>query len=273
MHRIFSRRRLSIIAIINLDPHSFYRPSIKKTLTQIIEAVKLYLNDGADIIDVGAVSTAPSKIYGDRPDVSEREELKKVESALKVVFDYFPNVIISVDTQRAQVAEKALSMGAQIINDVSGFKRDAKIAKVVAEFDAHCILMACRRSPGDCCTIDEVMKALTESTRIAVEAGVSEDKIAIDPGIGFGKDPRCDLHILRHLNALKVFRKPICISPSRKFFVGHVLGGVPPEKRLYGSLAAVAIAVYNGATIVRTHDVKETLEAAKIAHAIGNLKW
>ncbi len=261
------------MAIINLDPRSFYKPSIRKTLPQIVEAVKLSLNDGADIIDIGAVSTAPPKIYGDRPVVSEKEELKRVKNALKAIFDYFPNAVISVDTQRTRVAEKALSMGAQIINDVSGFKSDNRIAKVVAEFDAHCILMACKEKPGDCCTIDEVMKALMESIGIAVEAGVSEDKIAVDPGIGFGKDPRCDLHILKHLDALKAFRRPICVSPSRKFFIGSVLGGVPPEKRLYGSLAAVAIAVYNGATIIRTHDVKETLEAAKVARAIGNLKW
>ncbi|MEM4446733.1 MAG: dihydropteroate synthase [Candidatus Jordarchaeales archaeon] len=256
-----------IMAILNVSSESFYKGSIF-TDEKEIESYALKVEDaGASFIDVGGVSSAPPEIYGPRPPVSEAEELERVMRAIRTLKDV-TSLPISVDTRRASVAEAALKEGAEIINDISGFKEDNRMAHVVADFDASCVLMATINKPGDAKSIPEVRRALKESINLALDAGVSAEKILIDPGIGFGKPYECDLELLRGLRRLRVLRKPVLIGVSRKNFVGRVLGLPKPEDRLVGTVAATAVAVYNGADVVRAHDVVEAKQAALVAQAI-----
>ncbi len=256
-----------IFAVLNVGPESFYKGSVRTSPKEIKDyAVKL-IEEGADYIDIGAASTAPPEIYGTRP-VSQEEELKRVVEAVKAVREVtdFP---ISIDTQRANVAEAALSKGANAINDVSGFKSDPLLPKIAAEYDAPVIIMAAKEKPGDAQTIDEVRKSLKNSIQISKDAGIDQKKIVVDPGIGFGKPFESDLALIKDLTRLKTLLKPIMVAVSRKSFIGQVLGLKNPEDRLNGSLAATAIAVFNGANAIRTHDVKQTREAVKLAEAIA----
>ncbi|MHA1632368.1 MAG: dihydropteroate synthase [Candidatus Freyarchaeota archaeon] len=255
-----------IMAVMNLSPESFYKGSVF-TDSKSIEQYALKVEGDADILDVGASSSAPPEIYGSKP-VSEGEELERVVNAVRLLRDV-TTLPISVDTQRAKVAEAALREEAQIINDVSGFKGDPRMARVVADFDASCVLMACFKRPGDARSIEEARAALKESIKMAVEAGVEPGKIVIDPGIGFGKPYECDLEILRGLKRLKVLRRPVLVGVSRKHFIGRILGQPDPAERLVGSIAATAIAVYNGADVIRTHDAEEAKQAACVSSAIS----
>lgn len=256
-----------IFAVLNVGPESFYKGSIRTTPKEIVEYALKLIDEGADYIDVGAASTAPPEIYNTKP-VSEEVELKRVVEAVRAIREVtdFP---ISVDTQRAKVAEAALSKGANAINDVGGFKTDPEISKVVAEYDAPAIIMATFKKPGDAKTISEVRESLKSSIQIANEVGIDQNKLVIDPGIGFGKPYEFDLALIRELTRLKTLQKPILIGVSRKSFIGRVLGIKNPEDRLIGSLAATAIAVFNGANVIRTHDVKQTRETIKVAEAIA----
>nr|MDO8082282.1 dihydropteroate synthase [Candidatus Freyarchaeota archaeon] len=255
-----------IFAALNLSPESFYKGSVRTTPKEIVEYTLKLIEEGADYIDLGAVSTAPPKIYNTQFG-SEEVELRRVVEAVNAIREVtdFP---ISVDTQRARVAEAALNKGANAVNDVSGFKTDPQLSKVVAEYDAPVILMAAIEKPGDAQKISEVRESLKGSLQISRDAGIDQMKIIIDPGIGFGKPYQSDLALIRELIRLKTLQKPIMVAVSRKSFIGQVLDLKNPEERLTGSLAATAIAVFNGANAIRTHDVKQTKETVKVAEAI-----
>ncbi len=259
-----------LMAIMNLGPESFYKGSVFTDEKEIERYALMVEKEGASFLDVGGASSAPPEIYDVRP-VPENEELERVVRAVKLLRDV-TSLPISIDTRRASVAEAALKEGAEIINDVSGFKEDKRMASIAADFDASCILMATIKKPGDARSIAEVRNALKESIRLAEAAGVSPEKIVVDPGIGFGKPYECDLELLRGLRRLKVLRKPLLVGVSRKHFIGCILGLPKPADRLIGSLAATAVAVYNGADIIRTHDVVETRQAALVAQAISDLR-
>lgn len=256
-----------IFAVLNIGPESFYKGSIRTTPKEIVEYALKLIDEGADYIDLGAASTAPPEIYNTKF-VSEETELQRVVEAVKAIREVtdFP---ISVDTQRAKVADSALSKGANAINDVGGFKTDPELSKVVAEYDAPAIIMATIKKPGDAKTISEVRESLKSSLQIADEVGIDQNKLVIDPGIGFGKPHEFDLALIRELTRLKTLQKPILVGVSRKSFIGRVLDIKNPEDRLIGSLAATAIAVFNGANVIRTHDVKQTRETIKVAEAIA----
>lgn len=256
-----------IMAIMNVGPESFYKGSVFTDEKEIERHALRVESEGASFLDVGGASSAPPEIYDVRP-VPESEELERVVRAVRILKDA-TQLPISVDTRRASVAEAALKEGAEIVNDVSGFKEDKRMASVVADFDASCVLMATIKRPGDARGIVEVRGSLKESIRLAEDAGVSPEKIVIDPGIGFGKPYECDLELLRGLRRLRLLRKPLLIGVSRKHFIGCVLGIPKPEDRLIGTIAATAIAVYNGADIVRAHDVAEARQAALVAQAIS----
>lgn len=256
-----------IFAALNISPESFYKESVRTTPKEITEYVLKLIEEGADYIDLGAASTAPPKIYNTQM-VSERVELKRVVEAVKVIREVtdFP---ISIDTQRAKVAEAALNEGANAVNDVSGFKNDPQLPRIAAEYDVPAILMAAIEKPGDAQKIGEIRDSLKKSIQISKEAGIDRKKIIIDPGIGFGKPHECDIVLIRDLPRLKTLRKPLMVAVSRKSFVGKILGLKNPGERLVGSLAATAIAVFNGANAIRTHDVKQTKETVKVAEAIA----
>lgn len=229
--------------------------------------------DGADFVDVGGMSTAPylSTV------VSEKEETRRIVEAIKQI-QRVSNLPISVDTCRANVAKEALELGVDIINDVSGLKYDKKMSQVVAKYEPS--LVVCAYSPVQTSGDPVQTKSLLgQSLSIAKSAGISKDRIAIDPAIGFfrrsGKNPfytkirgdwlKRDLQVLQNLSSLKKLNLPILVSVSNKSFLGKILDKKNPADRIYGSIAAEAIAVLNGANIIRTHNVKETKDAVLVA--------
>ena len=257
-----------LVGVINLSPESFYRESVVSAKSDnIISYIEKMIRDGADIIDVGAASTAPPNKYPWARYVTEAEEIERITTFLKNVRTQITSPI-SVDTQRASVAKKALELGADIINDVSGLKSDSDMAKVIAQYDAYTFLMATNKKPGDVHSIYESYYALKESINIAQSAGINPKKIVVDPGIGFGKSTKEDLGLISNLKILRLLKKPILIGISRKAFIGDLLSLPNPKDRLYGSLAATAIAVLNSAHLIRTHDILPTKHVVTVAYQL-----
>ena len=255
-----------IMAVINLSRESFYKGSIAAS-GDVLELASSLADEGADLIDLGAVSTAPGS-----PNIDEAEERERLMPALRQILDNL-DIAVSVDTQRAKIAEESLSIGASCINDVSGLK-DGNMAKTIADHDGSAIIMASRNKPGDLLILDEIIQILGERVRLAVSAGVSSEKIAIDPGVGRWipeKKPEHDLMILDGYKRLRSLGRPVMAAVSRKSFIGTRLNLPDPMDRLCGTLGATAIAVYNGAHIVRTHDVSASLDTIRMAQAIRGM--
>jgi len=224
--------------------------------------------EGADIIDVGGESTRP----GSDP-LEIEEELSRVIPVIKALSKEI-DIPISIDTYKSEVAQKALEAGAEMINDISALRFDPKMKEVVAEYQVPVVLMHIKGTPKNMQenpyyddVIKEIIEYLKESIKMATDAGVQEGNIIIDPGIGFGKRLEDNLSILKNLKKFSILNCPILVGPSRKSFIGKILD-LPAEERLEGSLAALAIAIMNGANIVRVHDVKESKRMAGIADAI-----
>jgi dihydropteroate synthase len=255
-----------LMGVINLSRESFYKGSVAGPEAALPQARSMR-EEGADLIDLGAVSTAP----GSQP-ISEAEERERLFPALRAILENL-EIDVSVDTQRASIANEALSLGATCINDVSGLV-DSEMAATVAEHDASLIIMASRRRPGDLIGMTEIITLLGERVRAAVEAGVEVQKIAVDPGVGKWvpeKTPAHDFAILDGFRRLRSLGRPVIAAVSRKSFIGACLGQPDPAERLAGTLAATAIAVYNGAHVVRTHDVALSLETIRMAQAVRGL--
>jgi dihydropteroate synthase len=254
-----------VMGVINLSRESFYEESVAGE-GAVIERALSFAKEGAEVLDLGAVSTAPGS-----PSISEEEERRRLFPALEVVLDGVEgDVTISVDTQRAKIADEALSMGASCINDVSGLL-DPEMARTVADHDGSLIIMASKEMPGDILEMGDIVASLGNRLKDAAEAGVSPEKVIVDPGIGHWtppKGPGHDLAILDGLSRLRVLNRPVMAAVSRKSFIGAVLKRQNPAERLQGSLAATAVAVYNGAHLVRTHDVAASLETIRMAEAI-----
>ena len=251
------------MAVINLSRESFYKGSIASPAEALNVAVS-FIEEGADIIDLGAISTAPSS-----PSIGEDMEKERLLPSLKQIL-HNVDTDISVDTQNANIAELALSLGAACINDVSGLI-DPEMARTIADHNSSVIIMASKQYPGDLLSLDDIIRVLDQRILNAVKAGISIDKITIDPGVGKWvpeKTPEYDLAILDGYGRLRCLGRPILVAISRKSFIGSVLNKPDPSERLDGSLAATAIAIYNGAHVVRTHDVFKSIEAIRIAQAI-----
>jgi len=255
-----------IMGIINVSPESFYKKSVKVSEEEILEEAYRQLKEGGDIIDVGGRSTAPYfETY-----VEEETERDRVVKAIKVLREGGIKAPISVDTTRSRVAEAALKAGAEIVNDVSGLNDDPSILKVVKEYGASLVIVAkvTERRTND--PVTDVINALSVSLHKAIKEGVDPEKIVVDPGIGFNRFHDFpwfvwDSIILSNLAQLRKLGRPILVGVSRKSFIGKILNEESPSNRLLGSLSATAIAVYNSAHIIRTHDVRETLEAVRMA--------
>jgi len=250
-----------IMGVINLSPESFYSDSIVTDDREILSRAKQMIEEGADILDIGGASTAPSKYY-DTKDISRETELERITSSLDILVKAV-DVPISIDTTSAVVAEAALNIGAMMVNDVSGLQVDSNMATLVAKQDVPVIIMA--HCPEGCKSVTDSYEALQKSLRIADSAGIPEDNIILDPGIGFGKPPEVDIETIRNLQRFHDFQKPVLVGISRKAFIGAILNEKDPKNRLIGSLATTAIAVVNGADIVRTHDVMETRLTVQMA--------
>ena len=262
-----------IMGILNVTQDSFSDGGLYFDKSAAINRVIQMVEEGADIIDIGGESTRP----GSEP-VPEEEEIRRtipvIEALVKEIF-----VPISIDTYKSRVAHRALEAGASMVNDISGLRFDPDMPDVIAYHSVPVVIMHIKGTPKDMqqnpvyeALIPEIMEYLREGIRIATKAGIAEDKIIIDPGIGFGKTFEHNLDIIRNLSAFTSLGKPILVGPSRKAFIGKVLGDIPPTDRLEGTAAAVAIAIFNGANIVRVHDVKEMVRVAKVADAIKNVR-
>jgi len=257
--KVGDNQPVRIMGVINLSRESFYSGSVVKTNSVLNAAMKM-IDEGADLIDVGARSTWPLA-----QKISKEEERTRLIPAIEQLQDI--SVPVSVDTMFSDIAGKALDAGADIINDVSGFTADERMVKVAKEHDCPVILMASDNVPGDPVGMDAVILSLGKIISKAEEMGIDPDNIIIDPAIGKWmpqKLPIYDYETIDALGRLRIFEKPILAAISRKSFIGETLGK-PAGERLYGSLAATAIAVRNGAHIIRTHDVAPTVDAVRVA--------
>ncbi|KAB2947588.1 MAG: dihydropteroate synthase [Candidatus Methanoperedens sp.] len=249
------------MGVINLSKESFYKNSVVSAVHVRDAALKM-INEGADLIDVGARSTWPLAAR-----ISKDEERSRLIPAVRALADI--PVPISVDTMFSDLAEEALVAGAKIINDVSGFTNDEKMMEVAGKYSCPVILMASNNIPGDPVGMDAIMESLERIIERAQNCGISPDSIIIDPAVGKWtpeKLPIYDYETIDNIERLRIFKKPILAAISRKSFIGDVLNK-PATERLYGSLAATAIAVRNGAHIIRTHDVAPTVDAVRVARA------
>ena len=274
---IGKKNPVRIMGILNTSPESFYKKSIRTSTIQIKHSIKEMENDGADFIDVGGMSTAPYLSTM----VSEKIESKRILFAIKIIQNV-SNLPISIDTCRAKVAKDALENGVEIINDISGLKYDKEMQKVISKFLPSLILCAydSKTILGD--PVIATKKLLRESIKIAKNSHIASEKIVLDPAIGFfrrtGQGPfftkiksdwiERDLTIIKNLNSIKE-NFPILISVSNKSFLGNILGKENPSDRLFGSIAAEAISVINGADIIRTHNVQATKDVITIASKLS----
>lgn len=251
-----------LMGVINLSRESFYKGSVV-SFDSVLDAALKMVDEGAELIDVGARSTWPLA-----ETISRQEERSRLIPAITALSDI--DVPVSVDTMFSDIAQEALSAGANLINDVSGFTADPGMPGVVKEHGCPVILMASNAIPGDPVGMNAVMDSLNRIITQAEDGGVDPGNIIIDPAIGKwvpGKLPFYDYETIDTLSRLRVFGKPVLAAISRKSFVGDTLDK-PAGERLYGSLAATAIAVRNGAHIIRTHDVAPTLDAVRVAQNI-----
>ena len=226
--------------------------------------VETALRDGADLIDIGGESTRPETWAG--PGLSLEDELARVIPAVARVAATVA-VPISIDTYKAEVAKRAVAAGATMVNDVWGLRRDPQMAAAVAATGVPVVLMHNKPGGGYRDLIREIAESLRESVELARAAGVADDRIIVDPGIGFGKTREENLEIIRRLPELRQLGFPLLIGPSRKSFIGKTLD-LPAGERLEGTAAAVALSIAGGADMVRVHDVKSMVRVAKMADAI-----
>lgn len=253
--------RTYIMGIINLTPDSFSGDGLPHNVNAALEQAKRFVAEGADIIDVGGESTRPAQTP-----VDTEEELKRVIPVIEKLTAEL-SVPVSIDTSKSEVARRAVAAGASMINDVWGLKKDAGIATVAAEAGVPLIITSNQRENPAADIMPEVMADLEKTIGQAVSAGVAEENIIIDPGIGFGKSVAQNLEIMRRLSEMKELGKPILLGTSRKSVIGVVLD-LPVSQRLMGTAATMAIGILNGADIVRVHDVKEMAEVSRMSDAI-----
>jgi len=254
-----------VMAVLNVSPESFYQGSVQIQREHIVKIAQAMVSAGANIIDVGAMSTAPYL----KTAISEEEETERLTRAIEAIAAHV-SIPISADTKRAAPARAALAVGATIINDVGGLKYDQQMAEVVASVEAGLIIMASEPTPQPGSPLVRIRTALTESLHLADRAGIAHEHIVLDPGIGVFRQPEIFWHewdrvVLQELASLRELGFPLLVGVSRKSFIGKILDQPNAADRLIGSLTSAAIAVYNGAHIIRTHDVKETVEVVKMA--------
>lgn len=266
-------QKTHIMGVLNVTPDSFSDGSLYFDKSSAIKQALQMVEDGADIIDIGGESTRP----GSEP-LPLEEELRRTIPVIEALAREI-TIPISIDTYKSKVAKRALDAGAFMVNDISGLRFDPEMPKIVSQYKVPVVIMHIKGPPRDMqknpvyeALIPEIMNYLREGIRIALESGISENKIIIDPGIGFGKTFEHNTEIIHNLHEFTLLEKPILIGPSRKAFIGKILGDVPAGKRLEGTAAAVAISIMNDANIIRVHDVKEMVKVEKVADAIKRMK-
>ncbi len=258
-----------IMGILNVTPDSFSDGGLYLDRENAVQQALRMQAEGADIIDIGGESTRPGA-----EKVSVKEEIKRVAPVIKALAESV-DIPISIDTYKSEVADAAIKSGASMINDISGLRFDPKMAKVAVKHKVPVVIMHIKGTPQDMqknptykALVPEITAYFHECIQVARDAGIPDNMIIIDPGIGFGKTVEHNLEIIKRLKDFEGFEKPILLGPSRKAFIGKLLGDVPADERLEGTASAIAIAIFNGANIIRVHDVKEMVRVAKIANGI-----
>ena len=260
------------MGILNVTPDSFYDGGFHNNLDNAIAHAEKMAEEGADIIDIGGESTRPGS-----ESITVEEELSRVLPVVKVLVKTL-NIPISVDTYKAEVARQVLEEGADIINNISGFKFDDKIIKIISHYDDVPVVVmhtydrpeTMQSNPIYLSLIEDIKGSLEKSIKLGVKGGIKRDRFIIDPGIGFGKTVNDNVVILGRLSEFKTLKRPVLIGTSRKSFIQKILD-LPVIESLEGTLATVVASILNGANIIRVHDVKETKKVTQIADAIKNI--
>ncbi|MBN1452955.1 MAG: dihydropteroate synthase [Anaerolineales bacterium] len=282
--------RTYVMGILNITPDSFSGDGLLPSpsgrgargegigVREALNQARSFLASGADILDVGGESTRP----GSEP-LSSKAEMERVIPVVRALSKEFPDALISIDTYKAAVAEEALKAGAHIINDVWALRADPALAGIAAKHNVPVILMHNRSNPASVEVreqlgnayigaeydnlIEDVKRELMDSVKLARQAGVPDDRIILDPGIGFGKTVDHNLELIRRLDEIRALGYPVLLGPSRKSFIGFTLD-LPADQRVEGTAAAVSVGITRGADILRVHDVEYMVRVAKMTDAI-----
>lgn len=255
-------KKTYLMGILNVTPDSFSDGGSYTSLERALNHAKEMINEGADIIDIGGESTRPG-----HEAVDEDEELRRVIPVLKALKEKL-NVKVSIDTYKAQVAEESLKLGADMINDIWGLRKDPKMANTIAKYDAYvCIMHNQDGTDYEKDIMKSIEEFFIESIKIAKQSGISNEKIILDPGIGFGKTFEQNIEVMSRLNELKKLGYPILLGTSRKSMIGNILN-VEPKERVEGTIATTVLGINAGVDIVRVHDIKANLRAIKVTDAI-----
>lgn len=250
-----------IMGILNVTPDSFSDGGKYNRIDAALKHAERMVNDGADILDVGGESTRPNYER-----ISEEEEIERVAPIIEAISRNI-EVPISVDTYKSRVAEAAVKAGAHILNDIWGGKADSLMSKVAAEYKVPIILMHNRGNMEYGHFVRDVLQDLFESIMLVKDAGVKDENIILDPGIGFAKDLKLNLEMMRNLDKLVSLGYPVLLATSRKSMIGHVLD-LPPSERMEGTAATICHGIQQGCQMVRVHDVKEMARTAKMMDAL-----
>ncbi len=273
-HELFLGDETRVMGIINVTPDSFSGDGQWKGPGRVRRILRLacqMARDGADMIDIGGESTRPGAAV-----VSSLEECRRVVPVIEAIIAHKPGILVSVDTFKADVARQALRAGAHVVNVVRANTVSGKLLQAVGAYDAGLILMHSRGTPrtmqkktGYACLVADIVEELHQSVGAALGVGIKPDRLMIDPGIGFAKTAEQSFTVINKLALFYKLGFPVLVGPSRKSFIGKTLDQAP-DKRLFGTIAAVVVSVVHGAHMVRVHDVREVKEAVMIADAILN---
>jgi dihydropteroate synthase len=260
-------QRCLVMGVVNVTPDSFSDGGLWDTTEAAVAHGRVLLDQGADLLDIGGESTRP----GHAP-VDAAEEIGRVIPVIAAIHEALPDVPLSIDTTKAVVAEAALAAGASLLNDVWGVGPDPAMAELAANARVPLIVMHNREEARYDDVVREVVDELGAALERAERAGVPAERLIADPGIGFGKTADHNLTLLRHLDALTALGRPILLGTSRKSTIGRILD-LPADERLEGTLATTALGVASGVDIVRVHDVRANVRAARVADAIVRGRW
>ncbi|CAH0212241.1 MULTISPECIES: dihydropteroate synthase [Peribacillus] len=250
-----------IMGILNVTPDSFSDGGKYNRIDAALKHAERMVNDGADILDVGGESTRPNYER-----ITDEEEIERVAPIIEAISRNI-EVPISVDTYKSRVAEAAVKAGAHILNDIWGGKADSLMSKVAAEYKVPIILMHNRDNMSYGHFVRDVLQDLFESIMLVKDSGVKDENIILDPGIGFAKDLKLNLEMMRNLDKLVSLGYPVLLATSRKSMIGHVLD-LPPDERMEGTAATICHGIQQGCQMVRVHDVKEMARTAKMMDAL-----
>lgn len=250
-----------VMGILNVTPDSFSDGGKWTDKEKALDHAAEMIREGASIIDVGGESTRPGHIQ-----ISVEEEIERVVPIIRMIKENF-SIPVSIDSYKSPVVEAALKAGADLVNDIWGLKYDRRVADLIAEYQVPCCLMHNRNTPDYKNFLEDVCQDLKDSLEIAKQAGIPDEHILLDPGVGFGKTYEQNLSIIHHLECLKNLGYPVLLATSRKSVIGLTLD-LPSDERIEGTLATTVLGVQKGVSFVRVHDVKENIRAIKMTQAI-----